>query len=224
MCTSSPGQFHWALRALTHGCWSCAGAGFPPTPNRRGWTGSRSSTRLSWTTTRGTDRPQIRSSRQARPALATWGRAYCKGDPVTRVQIVHLRGAGDEPRPPRACFTVHCNHTGQAWTWRGECMHLMLIHLGRYLILFGFLFDLLCLCLLPSEYFCLSLFMFFLFCFSMAISCFSRCWQYYLVTFSCYGETSLVAYIFFLYIRICKFVSMWIVFLYHLTLKFNKFV
>lgn len=50
--------------------------GFQLTPNRKGWTGWRNSPKLFWTITHGTERQDVSSP--TRPAVGTWGRAYCK--------------------------------------------------------------------------------------------------------------------------------------------------
>lgn len=75
----------WSCHCLfDHSIWSqifssCPGVGFQPTPNRRDWTGWRNSTRLFWTFTHGTEhqQPKQKVSSPLRPAVGTWGRAYC---------------------------------------------------------------------------------------------------------------------------------------------------
>lgn len=58
-------------------CCCCLGVGFQLTPNRKDWTGLRNSAKLCWIFTHGTDQPKQKVGSQTRPAVGTWGRAYC---------------------------------------------------------------------------------------------------------------------------------------------------
>lgn len=63
----------------TDGWCCCSGVGFQLTPNRKDWTGWRNSAKLFWTFKHGTEhqQPKQKVSSQTRPAVGTWGRAYC---------------------------------------------------------------------------------------------------------------------------------------------------